>query len=68
MRRHCLLLLLLLIPLCAVAETAEPERGFGGFTYRKTSENPAGSFLDADQQSEKFGTHVALQFNVGHRF
>ena len=41
---------------------------FGGFTYSKTSENPASSYLDADRMFVEFGTNIALQFNIGYRF
>lgn len=41
---------------------------FGGFTYAKDSENPASSYLDADQFFEDVGFSVSFQANVGYRF
>lgn len=41
---------------------------FGGYTYKKNSENPASSYLDSDQIFKEFGSSVSFQFSVGHRF
>jgi hypothetical protein len=41
---------------------------FGAFTYSKTSENPAESYLNAERMFEAFGMNISLQFNVGYRF
>ncbi|EAR11460.1 hypothetical protein [Reinekea blandensis] len=41
---------------------------FGGFTYKKDSENPASSYLDAEQFFKELGSTVSLQVGVGYRF
>lgn len=41
---------------------------FGGFTYKKDSENPASSYLDAEHFFRKYGSSVNLQVSVGYRF
>lgn len=41
---------------------------FGGFTYKKTSENPASSYLDADQFFKEVASSMNLQVSVGYRF
>lgn len=41
---------------------------FGGFTYGRTSENPATSLLDAERFFQDFGSSISIQVGVGHRF
>lgn len=40
----------------------------GGFTYSKSTENPASSLLDAEKFFQDFGFSISFQFNVGYRF
>lgn len=41
---------------------------FGGFTVDKDSDNPASSYLDAEQFFTDFGTSINLQVSLGYRF
>ena len=41
---------------------------FGGFTYRKNSDNPAGSLLDSQRFLQEFGPSISIQAGLGYRF
>jgi hypothetical protein len=41
---------------------------YGGFTYSKTTDNPAQSYLDAEQLFLDYGSNLAFQLNLGYRF